>query len=39
MTTMTVMPRESRELARAGGSDTADVTLPFAVSVVPSTLV
>jgi Uma2 family endonuclease len=27
------------EAARASGSDTADVTLPFAVSVVPSTLV
>jgi hypothetical protein len=27
------------EVARASGSDTADVTLPFPVSVVPSTLV
>jgi len=27
------------EVARAGGSEAADVTLPFPVSVVPSTLV
>jgi hypothetical protein len=27
------------EVARASGSDTADVTLPLAASVVPSTLV